>query len=111
LVTPYVPQSGEVVWLQFDPQAGHEQAGHRPALVLSPVRYNTLRGMMLCCPMTSKIKRYAFEVVASHDPPSVILADQVKSVDWRAREAVYKGTVPPHVLAEVLGKIHSLLRL
>jgi mRNA interferase MazF len=111
VTTQYVPQPGEVVWLHFDPQAGHEQAGRRPALVLSPTRYNAVRGMMLCCPMTSRIKGYAFEVVVSHDPPSVILADQIKSVDWRAREAAYKGTIPSHVLAEVLGKIRPLLCL
>ena len=74
----YVPNAGDLVWLHFDPQAGHEQAGHRPALVLTPARYNGLRGMMICCPMTSRIKNYPFEVVISHDPPSAVLADQVK---------------------------------
>jgi mRNA interferase MazF len=63
VTTPYVPDAGDVVWLHFDPQAGHEQAGHRPALVLSPARYNGARGMMICCPMTSKIKGYPFEVL------------------------------------------------
>ena len=107
----YVPDTGDVVWLEFDPQAGHEQAGHRPALVLSGARYNRLRGMMLCCPMTSRIKGYAFEVVASNDPPSVILADQVKSLDWRARRAIRKGAVAPAILAEVKAKIAALLQL
>ena len=66
----YVPAPGDVVWLEFDPQAGHEQAGHRPALVLSPARYNAARGMMICCPMTSRIKGYVFEVVdEQHDEP------------------------------------------
>jgi mRNA interferase MazF len=100
-----------VVWLQFDPQAGHEQAGHRPALVLSPSRYNAARGMMICCPMTSRIKGYVFEVVVTQTPPSAVLADQVKSLDWRARSAVRKGAVPPQVLAEVRGKIKALLGL
>ena len=107
----YVPQAGDIVWLQFDPQAGHEQAGHRPALVLSPASYNGQRGMMVCCPMTSKIKGYVFEVIETATPPSAILADQLKNVDWRARRATYKGSVAPQVLAEVQAKIKALLRL
>lgn len=107
----YVPDSGDIVWLEFDPQAGHEQAGHRPALVLSPARYNGLRGMMICCPMTSQIKAYPFEVVVSEDPPSAVLADQVKSLDWRARRAVHKGKAAPAVLAEVRAKIAVLIDL
>ena len=105
----WVPDVGDIVWLQFDPQAGHEQAGHRPALVLSPLRYNEKRGMMICCPMTSRIKGYAFEVVASRNPPSVILADQLKSIDWRARQASNKGRVSAEILADVQAKIRSLL--
>lgn len=107
----YVPDVGDVVWLEFDPQAGHEQAGHRPALVLSPARYNGLRGMMICCPMTSRIKGYPFEVVESRDPPSVVLADQVKSLDWQARKATKKGKVSRAALAEVQAKIRALLGL
>jgi len=107
----YVPDTGDIVWLQFDPQAGHEQAGHRPALVLSPARYNAARGMMICCPMTSRIKGYVFEVVVTTDPPSAVLADQLKSLDWRARGAVRKGAVAPQALAEVQGKIKALLGL
>ncbi|HEX2802257.1 MAG TPA: endoribonuclease MazF [Phenylobacterium sp.] len=107
----YVPESGEIVWLQFDPQAGHKQAGHRPALVLSPARYNAARGMMICCPMSSRIKGYAFEVVVSRAPPSVVLADQLKSLDWRARGAVLKGAVTAEVFAEVRAMIGALLRL
>ena len=105
----WVPDTGDIAWLQFDPQAGHEQAGYRPALVLSPLRYNAKRGMMICCPMTSRIKGYVFEVVASRNPPSVILADQIKSLDWRARGAMKKGRVSAEVLAEVQAKIKSLL--
>lgn len=107
----YVPEAGDVVWLHFDPRAGHEQAGHRPALVLSPSRYNGLRGMMVCCPMTSRIKGYPFEVVLSRDPPSAVLADQLKSLDWRARGAVRKGQAPRAALAEVRAKIQALLEL
>lgn len=91
MVNPaYVPGLGDMVWLEFDPQAGHEQAGRRPALVLSPLRYNAMRGMMICCPMTSRIKGYVFEVVVSRDPPSVVLADQVKSLDWRAPRPAHR---------------------
>ncbi|MCW1985111.1 UNVERIFIED_ORG: mRNA interferase MazF [Sphingomonas sp. R1F5B] len=111
MVSAYVPDAGDIVWLQFDPQAGHEQAGHRPALVLSPARYNKIRGMMICCPMTSKIKGYPFEVVVSNDPPSAILSDQIKSLDWRARKAAYKGKVPAPALAETQAKIKALLSL
>lgn len=105
----WVPDSGDVVWLQFDPQAGHEQAGHRPALVLTPANYNRLRGMMLCCPMTTRIKGYPFEVVISEDPPSAVLADQIKSLDWRARKASHKGKVPASALLEVRAKLRALL--
>lgn len=107
----YVPDRGDIVCLQFDPQAGHEQAGHRPALVLSPARYNAMRGMMICCPMTSKIKGYVFEVLVNDDPPNAILADQIKSLDWRARGTRRKGAVSPDVLAEVQAKIKALLGL
>ncbi|HMS85483.1 MAG TPA: endoribonuclease MazF [Nitrospira sp.] len=107
----YVPDRGEIVWLQFNPQAGHEQAGHRPALVLSPARYNKASGLMLCCPMTSHRKGYPFEVLVSDDPhrTSVILADQVKSLDWRMRQAVKKGVVSSVVLTETLSKLQTLL--
>lgn len=108
-MSTFVPAAGDVVLLQFDPQAGHEQAGHRPALVLSPQRYNKVRGMMLCCPMTSRIKGYPFEVVVSDDPPSAVLADQIKALDWRARKATHKGKVPEAVLAEVRAKLKALI--
>ena len=109
--TAYVPDAGDIVWLSFDPQAGHEQAGHRPALVLSPARYNGPRGMMICCPMTSRIKGYPFEVVESDDPPGAVLADEVRSLDWRARNATRKGRLSPAALAEVQAKIRALLNL
>ena len=107
----YVPDAGDIVWLQFDPQAGHEQAGHRPALVLSPARYNATRGMMICCPMSSRIKGYVFEVVVSRTPPSVVLTDQLKSLDWRARRATFKNAVSVEILQDVQAKIKALLRL
>ena len=79
--------------------------------MLSPSRYNALRGMMVCCPMISSIKGYVFEVVVTRSPPSVVLADQITNLDWRARGAVHKGTVSATVLAEVQAKIKALLRL
>ena len=107
---PYVPARGDVVWLYFDPQAGHEQAGHRPALVLSPGKYNKLTSLMLCCPLTSVIKGYPFEVPAAVDgKPGVALADQVKSLDWRSRKAKKAGSVDQAVIDDVFAKIITLL--
>jgi mRNA interferase MazF len=107
----YVPDRGDIVWLQFNPQACHEQAGHRPALVLSPVNYNRASGLMLCCPMTSQKKGYPFEVVVNDDPhkTSVVLTDQVKSLDWKTRRAVKKGTASSNVIMETLSKLQTLL--
>lgn len=107
----YVPDRGDIVWLQFNPQSGHEQAGHRPALVLSPANYNRATGLMLCCPMTSQKKGYPFEVVMSTDPQrtSVVLADQVKSLDWKARKAVKKGAASLNIVMETLSKLQTLL--
>lgn len=105
----YVPEAGDVVWLEFSPQAGHEQAGHRPAVVLSPKSYNGRTGMMICCPMTTQIKGYPFEVVISTDPASAILSDQVKSLDWRARRAKRKAAVGAEILDEIRGKLGALI--
>ncbi|CUS35990.1 endoribonuclease MazF [Candidatus Nitrospira nitrificans] len=107
----YVPDRGDIVWLQFNPQSGHEQAGHRPALVLSPASYNRVSGLMLCCPMTSHKKGYPFEVVVSDDAyqTSVVLADQVKSLDWKTRKAVKKGTASSNMVMETLSKLQTLL--
>lgn len=105
----YVPEVGDIVWLHFDPQAGHEQAGHRPALVLSPSVYNGKTGMMLCCPMTTQIKNYPFEVRIAGSRPSAALADQVKSLDWVERKAVRKGKVSSSELSEVRAKAIALI--
>ena len=105
----YVPDAGDIVWINFDPQAGHEQAGHRPAVVLSPAAYNTKTSLMLCCPMTTQIKNYPFEVVIAGPARSAALADQVKSLDWRRRRAKRKGAVSPAELAEVRAKIRALI--
>ena len=105
----YVPEAGDIVWLQFDPQAGREQAGHRPALVLSPAAYNGKTSLMLCCPMTTQIKSYPFEVPIAAAVPSVVLSDQIKSVDWRVRKAKRKGKVSAEELADVRAKIRALI--
>src|SRR3546814_7129773 len=104
MVGRYVPDTGDIVWLQCDPQAGHEQAGHRPAIVLSPAAYNKTRGMMICCPMTSQTKGYPFEVVVSQAPPSAALSDQIKSLDWKARGARKKRS------EEHTSELQSLMR-
>ena len=106
----YVPADGDVVWLEFDPQAGHEQAGHRPALVVSPSSYNGKTGLMVCCPMTTKIKGHPFEVLTEVDGvASAVLSDQVKSLDWKVRNAKSKGAVAADVLMHVRAKIKALL--
>ncbi|WP_339489288.1 endoribonuclease MazF [Pseudomonas sp. EL_65y_Pfl2_R95] len=101
MVRRYIPDSGDIVWLYFDPQAGHEQAGHRPALVLSPAKYNHKTGLMLCCPMTSQLKGYPFEVEIDGERATAVLADQVKSLDWNARRVEFKGKVSPAELSAV----------
>jgi mRNA interferase MazF len=108
----YVPDRGHVVWMHFDPSAGHEQDGHRPAYVISPASYNSHNGMMLCCPMTTKIKGYPFEVkvVAPDGTESVVLSDQVKSVDWIARKATFHFAADPAVFNEARAKMSVLFR-
>ena len=106
---PYTPDAGDIVWIDFDPQAGHGQAKHRPAVVLSPARYNARVGLLLCCPTTTSIKGYPFEVRLAGQPASVVLADQVKSFDWRARKARKKGKTTPAELAEIRAKLHPLI--
>lgn len=107
----YVPDRGDAVWLQFDPQAGHEQAGRRPALVLSPASYNGLVGLALLCPITNQIKGYPFEVRV---PPEqsvtgAVLADQVESLDWRVRRAERICQLPDALVLAVLQRLGALL--
>jgi len=107
----YVPQRGDVVWITLNPQAGHEQAGRRPAVVLSPGAYNGKVGLAILCPITGQIKDYPFEVRIPEGLPvrGVILADQVKSLDWKARQAERICTLPPDAIAEALAKLGVLL--
>jgi mRNA interferase MazF len=107
----YVPERGDVIWLHFDPQAGHEQAGKRPALVLSPSAYNGRVGLALLCPITSQRKGYPFEVPlpSGLKVQGVVLADQVKGLDWRFRRAERVDSVPHAVLDEAVAKIRVLL--
>ena len=105
------PARGDLVWVSLTPQAGHEQAGRRPALVVSPAQYNQRVGLALMCPVTSRVKGYPFEVGLPDDLEirGVVLADQVNSLDWRARRAQVVANAPEEVTAEVLGKLNSLL--
>ena len=106
----FVPDAGDIVWLEFSPQAGHEQAGHRPALVLSPAAYNNKTGTMVCCPMTTQIKGYPFEVIIRAEGINgAVLSDQVKNLDWRARKASLKGKASIEELDEVRAKIAALV--
>ncbi|MCX7203941.1 MAG: endoribonuclease MazF [Burkholderiales bacterium] len=108
----YVPDTGQVVWLEFDPQAGHEQAGHRPALVISPSSYNAKSGLMVCCPLTTKVKGHPFEVMTRiDDVDCAVLSDQVKSLDWKVRRAKKKGQVSDEVMIHVRAKIKALLMI
>lgn len=109
--TAYVPQRGDVVWISLSPQAGHEQAGRRPAVVLSPAAYNGKVGLAILCPITNQVKGYPFEVLipAGLAVRGAILADQVKSLDWRARQAEFIVALPAATVTEVLQKLGTLL--
>lgn len=107
----YTPSRGDVVWVTFTPQAGHEQAGRRPAIIVSPRAYNARVGLAVLCPITSQIKGYPFEVVLPPGLPvaGVVLADQVKSLDWRARKAEFACALGEETVAEVLAKLATLI--
>ncbi len=108
----YIPDSGDIVWITFNLQAGHEQAGHRPALVLSPKSYNGKVGLAILCPITSKVKGYPFEVLIPDEleVSGAILSDQVKSLDWKARKAEFSCKLPPASYNEVVEKLSTLIR-
>lgn len=106
----YVPDRGDIVWLDFNPTKGHEQRGVRPALVISRQKYNSKSGLLLACPISSNKKGYPFEVVVrSGDIEGVILVDQIKSIDWKVRRVRYKAKADNVVLSEVQGKFAALI--
>ena len=111
MAKPYVPERGDIVWLQFDPQAGHEQAGRRPAFVVSPRAYNRRVGLALFCPVTSRVKGYPFEVALPDGGKAqgAILSDQLKSLDWRARKAIRFDRASFDTVAEVTARINVLV--
>ena len=106
------PDRGDVVWLQFNPQAGHEQTGKRPALVLSPKEYNQKTGLALFCPITRLVKGYPFEVKLPEGLPleGVILADQIKNLDWKSRSAQFACKIPVEIMQEVILKVETLFK-
>ena len=108
---PYVPERDDVVWLDFDPQVGHEQGGRRPALVLSPRNHNARTGLFLTCPITSRVKGYPFEVVIPEglEVSGVVLSNQIQCADWRGRRALFLCTVPPEVAEDVTDQLMILL--
>lgn len=107
----YIPNRGDIVWITFNPQTGHEQAGRRPALVLSPGAYNGKVGLAILCPITSQVKSYPFEVIIPDGLKigGAILSDQVKSLDWKARQAEFVCKLPAAALDEVLQKLGALI--
>lgn len=109
----YIPNRGDIVWITFTPQAGHEQAGRRPGLVLSPASYNGKVGLAILCPITSQVKGYPFEVLIPQGLKigGAILSDQVKSLDWKARQAELICKLPSVTVDEVLQKLNTLVRL
>lgn len=109
----YVPNQGDLIWLTFNPQAGHEQAGRRPALVLSPASYNDKVGLAILCPITNQEKGYPFEVKipVGLEVTGVILADQAKSMDWRVRQAEYIDQLPARIQKRVLARLSVLLEV
>lgn len=111
MVNRYTPDRGDIIWLEFNPQAGHEQAGKRPALVISPKAYNQKTSLSLVCPITSHVKNYPFEVMLPSNLPiqGVILADQVKNLDWQVRNAQFVCKIPKSIIEEVTMRIRLLL--
>lgn len=109
---PYAPDRGDFVRINMAPQAGHEQAGRRPALVLSPVIYNGPTHLAILCPITRQVKGFRYEVLIEPGLPAsgVVLADQARSMDWSEREVAYIGKAPDRLVAEVLARLVSLLK-
>ena len=106
----YIPERGDIVWLDFNPQSGHEQKGKRPAVVVSPKAYNEKTGLGLFCPITSKVKDYPFEVkIENKLIAGVVLSDQIKNIDWKTREIEYITKEAPEKINEIIDKIGALL--
>ena len=113
MVVDYIPERGDAIWLVFDPQAGHEQAGRRPAIVLSPKAYNAKASLCLVCPITTRVKGYPFEVAIPANIPiqGVILSDQIKSLDWRARKSEFICSLPTFTVDDVIAKLNPLFNI
>jgi mRNA interferase MazF len=109
----YVPDAGDLIWMTFDPQTGHEQRGRRPALVLSPRLYNGKTGLALACRVTSRVKGYPFEVLLPETGTitGVVLSDQVRNLDWQARRAVFGDRVSPEILTDVRERLRTVIGL
>ena len=107
----YIPERGDVVWIDMNPQAGHEQKGRRPAIVLSPSSYNAKTGLAIICPITNQIKEYPFEIriPSGFKVSGVILSDQIKSLDWKKRDTKFYDKLPEYVILEILKKLKALL--
>ena len=106
----FVPDVGDILWLSLSPTSGHEQSGHRPVLTLSPSQYNSKRGLLVCCPITSRVGGYPFEVpIETEAVTGVVIADQVKSVDWKARGARYAAKASLEETLQVRAKLKALL--
>lgn len=111
MVSRFVPDAGDIIWVDFDPTKGSEQAGHRPAVVLSPFAYNNKTGLCICVPCTTQSKNYPFEVAVTSEKNSVALSDQIKSIAWKARGASKKGTVSSSELQQIRAKIKAIIGL
>jgi len=111
MVGNFIPHRGDVIWIDMQPQAGHEQSGRRPAIVLSPKAYNSKVGLALLCPITNQVKGYPFEVIipSGLKITGVVLADQVKSLDWKIRKAEFCDKLPEAVVLEIFKKLETLL--
>lgn len=107
----YIPEKGDIIWINFNPQSGREQAGRRPGLIISSTRYNRRVGLALICPITSRVKGYPFEIPIPEGlaVSGVILADQIKSLDWQTRRAEFAGKILDEVLVEVISTVKKLL--
>ena len=111
MVNSYIPERGDIVWIDFNPQLGHEQKGRRPAIVISHKTYNQKVGLALFCPITSKIKNYSFEVIIEIDQiKGSILSDQIKSLDWTTRDIVFIGKSGKEILDLVIERIDLLIK-